>query len=275
MNTPWINGVLRWINLHPLWRRGRTQVWGSWLRAPTFDRWLALRLHRTGLMGVADRKLLEAQIKPGMNVVDIGANQGLYTLLFSRLVGENGRVLAFEPDDLLHDALQANVAFNHASNVQPFHCALGSQRGTMTLYRSLFNSGDNRLAAKTAQEGTREAVQVRIERLDEMLAGQRIDFIKIDVQGWEMEVFRGMQRLLDAPANARMAIFFEYWPQGLRDAGSDPVEPLEFLVQNGFDIYPSTGIISVGNMLTPNELSLTISGNKYINLYAARSGQRT
>ena len=272
MNTRWIKALLRWISLHPVWRAGRVRVWGNRLRPPTFDRWLALWLHRAGLIGAADRKFIQAHVKPGMTVVDIGANQGLYTLLFSRLTGESGKVLAFEPDDLLQGALRENLDFNRAHNVQPFHLALGAKRGAMTLYRSLLNSGDNRLSAKSAGEGPRQAVPVQIERLDEVLTGRRLDFVKMDVQGWEMEVFRGMQGLLDAPANTQMTIYFEYWPQGLRDAGSEPSEPLAFLIQNGFTIYSLRGSELAGMISDPTEFVGTVLGNTYLNLYAIRRG---
>lgn len=270
MKTSWFKACLRWFNLHPLWRRGRTRVWGSVLRAPTFDRWLALQLHRRGLMGVVDRRFLAAQVKPGMTVVDIGANQGLYTLLFASLTGETGKVLAFEPDDLLHDALRQNLEANAAGQVQNFHLALGSRPGTMMLYRSLLNSGDNRLASKSAKGGPREAVRVRIERLDEVLAGERVNFIKMDVEGWEMEVFRGMQRLLDAPANAEMAIYFEYGPQGLRDAGSDPLEPLIFLRDQGFAIHALQGSEMGPAVRDLDGLARSVPGTNYTNLYAVR-----
>ena len=270
MKTSWFKAPLRWINLHPFWRRGRTLVWQSRLRAPTFDRWLALRLHRAGLMGVADRRFLESRIKPGMTVVDIGANQGLYTLLFARLTGTDGTVLAFEPDELLHAALEENLAFNQARNVRAFHLALGSRRDTLTLYRSMLNSGDNRLASKSALGGLREAVQVQIERLDQVLAGEHIDFVKMDVQGWEMEVFRGMQELLDAPANANLTIYFEYWPQGLRDAGSEPSDLLTFLAEQGFTIYTLKGSETGVAILDPGEFYRTVRDHAYINLYAER-----
>ena len=275
MKTPWLKALLRWINLHPLWRRGRTRVWGNRLRAPTFDRWLALQLHRAGLMGVADRRFLEARIQPGMTVVDIGANQGLYTLFFARLAGENGRVLAFEPDDMLHAALAENVAFNGAASVHVYPVALGAKRDTMTLYRSLLNSGDNRLASKAAADGgPREEVRVRIERLDEMLRGERIDFIKMDVQGWEMEVFRGMKGLLDAPANVPLAIYFEFWPQGLRDAGSEPADPLNFLIGHGFTIHSlDEGQVGVA-ILDVEKFVRSVPGKTYVNLHATRGYPR-
>ncbi len=270
MKTPWLKALLRWINLHPLWGRGRTRVWGSRLRAPTFDRWLALQLHRARLMGTADRRFLETHIKPGMTVVDIGANQGLYTLFFARLAGAGGRVMAFEPDDMLHAALADNVAFNGAESVRTYPVALGAKRDTMTLYRSLLNSGDNRLASKAAGGGPREEVHVQIERLDEMLSGERIDFVKMDVQGWEMEVFRGMQGLLDAPANAHLAIYFEFWPQGLRDAGSEPSEPLNFLLGNGFAIHSLSGNQAFHDVVEVEEFVRSVPGDTYINLYARR-----
>ncbi len=263
---------MRWINLHPVWCRGRTRVWGNRLRAPTFDRWLALQLHHAGIMGVADQRFLQAAIEPGMTVVDIGANQGLYTLLFADLVGERGRVLAFEPDDLLYDALAENVAFNQARNVQLHHLAVGSGHGTMTLYRSLLNSGDNRLATKSPKDGLRETVRVQIERLDVTLAGQRIDFIKIDVQGWEMEAFRGMQALLDLPANRKIAIYFEFSPLDLQEAGTKPVEPLVFLKENGFEIHSFGRGNLVEPLLHPGALAESMPANGYINLYATRAG---
>jgi len=201
--------------------------------------------------------------------VDIGANQGLYTLLFSQRVGPAGRVIAFEPDDMLHAALADNVAHNRAENVRTHHLALGSQRGTMTLYRSLLNSGDNRLAADGRGGGPWEPVPIRVERLDEALAGQRLDFIKMDVQGWEMEVFRGMEGLLDDPRNQTLAIFFEYWPRGLRHAGSDPQELLRFLTARGFDLFHPSGEQAVAIEDAP-AFARSVTEGAYVNLYASR-----
>lgn len=245
-------------------------MWGSRLHAPTADRWLALRLHQLRLMGVDDAKFLRAHVQPGMRVVDIGANQGLYSLLLAQLTGAQGKVWAFEPDDLLHEALKRNVALNGVNTIQTRHAALGAEAGTMVLHRSLVNSGDNRLSATAAAAGLREEVPVRIERLDHALAGERVDFIKIDVQGWEMEVFRGMRGLLDEPRNAKLAIYFEFWPQGLRDAGSDPLELLHFLVANGFGVHqPQSGALGVERRDLV-ELTAELKGNSYTNLCAVR-----
>ncbi len=268
---PFINAPLRWFNHHPLWSGRTTRVWGRSLRAPTFDRWLALRLHQLGLMGTADKRFLTAQVRPGMTVVDIGANQGLYSLLFARLAGGGGKVIAFEPDDMLYRALAANVASNEGGNVRTRNTALGSRAGTMTLHRSLFNSGDNRLSPQAEQAGPREGVEIRVERLDQALAGERVDFIKMDVQGWEMEVLRGMQGLLDEPSQTPLAIYFEFWPQGLRDAGSDPLELLHFLTEHRFSIHQPRGGEPGQPVRDFATLVRSMKPGAYTNLYASHA----
>ncbi len=264
-----VQPLIRWINSLPIWRMGRVHVWGRDLRAPNFDRRLCLWLHRVGLMGKADREFLLTHVRPGMTVVDIGANQGLYSLLFAQQVGPDGCVLAFEPDDILHAALVDNLTSNHAHHVTAYHLALGAAPGTMTLYRSLFNSGDNRLAAVGSAERPCDAVLVRVERLDQVLAGRQIDFIKMDVQGWEMEVLRGMEALLDDPSQTNLSIYFEYWPQGLRAAGSDPLEPLEFLSAKGFRVLHTSGGQTRAVEDLP-ALARSVKTGAYINLYAVR-----
>ena len=204
-----------------------------------------------------------------MTVVDVGANQGLYTLLFSQRVGPSGRVLAFEPDHMLYGALQENTTDNKAHNVQTFNCALGSETGAMTLHRSLLNSGDNRLAQASSGTGLRETVQIRVETLDGMLAGQRIDLVKMDVQGWEMEVLRGMEQLLDDPRNEDLTIYFEYWPRGLTEAGSNPMELLSFLREKGFRLFQTRGA-ALEAVTDIGSFARSVPGGTYLNLYASR-----
>ena len=78
---------------------------------PTLDRWVALQAHRFGLMGKAEFLFFDSLIERNWHVADVGANQGLYTLYFSRQSPE-GRVYAFEPDPRLFSALKENVQRN-------------------------------------------------------------------------------------------------------------------------------------------------------------------
>ena len=261
--------LIRWINFLPVWRAVRVRVWGNRLRAPNFDRLLCLLLHRVGLMGKADHAFLLTHVRPGMTVVDIGANQGLYTLLFSRCAGPTGCILAFEPDDALHAALEENIAYNRVQNVQSYCVALGARDETLTLHRSLLNSGDNRLVLDGHKGNDSDSTRVRVERLDVMFAGRRIDFIKMDVQGWEMEVLRGMEALLDDPCNAALTIYFEYWPQGLHDAGSNPLEPLTFLSEKGFALFHINGQ-ATRIIRDLNGFTRSTREGSYVNLFASR-----
>ena len=264
-----IRHLVRWVNFLPVWRVGRVPVWGNHLRAPNFDRRLCLWLHRARLMGSADREFILTHLRPGMTVVDIGANQGLYSLFFAQRVGPEGRVFAFEPDDTLHAALVDNLAFNRARQVQAHHLALGAKPDTLTLFRSLLNSGDNRLASAGRADRPGEAVSVRVERLDHVLAGQRIDFIKMDVQGWEMEVLRGMEGIFNDPSQTNLSIYFEYWPQGLCDAGSHALEPLELLTAKGFNLFRTVGDQTkpIGDLPA---FARSVKPGTYINLHAVR-----
>jgi len=189
-------------------------------------------------MGRGGAALLRATVQPGMRVVDIGANQGLYTLLLAELVGERGSVLAFEPDPELFGALSRNCAANCVRNVDLQNYALGSASGSAVLYRSLLNAGDNRLAPGDRRDEFR-CVSVKVAALDELLAGRPVDFVKMDVQGWEWHVFNGMHHTL--VSNPSLKIYFEFWPYGLVRAGSDPLRLLTHLGSLGFTLYECSG----------------------------------
>ena len=85
------------LNHAAIWQRA-IKVWDRRIRAASLDRLVFLALHRTGLMGKEEAELLKKLVNPGMQILDVGANIGLYTLLLSRLTGEAGRVFAFEPE---------------------------------------------------------------------------------------------------------------------------------------------------------------------------------
>jgi FkbM family methyltransferase len=247
------------------WWRAPVATWGGRFQPPSADRLAYLWLHKLGIMG-ADRELLEAQVQPGMVVADIGANVGLYTYLLAKCVGERGLVYAFEPNPALFASLETNCRTNGVANARLHNVALGAQDDTLTLTRARFNSGDSRLSRRQASPSS-GAVSVPVRPLDALLEGRPLDFVKIDVQGWELEVFKGMRGQL---AGSRpMQIYFEFWPAGLRPVGSDPAELLAFLGQYGFRLYRTENHTLT---LLPDENSLegSVKGTKWINLMAIR-----
>src|ERR1051326_8980092 len=95
------------LNRLPLWSR-EVEVWGNRITATSLDRLLNLHLYHLGVRGKEDLRFFEQHLRPGMRVLDIGANQGIYSLMISRIVGQDGCVYSFEPDPGLFDSLRLN-----------------------------------------------------------------------------------------------------------------------------------------------------------------------
>lgn len=234
------------------------------MRAASLDRLLYLGLHRLGWMGEEEAKLLRKLVRPGMQVVDVGANIGLYSLLLAQLVGRNGTVIAFEAEPNLFACLRENCAVNDATNVFVFQRALGQANGVALLQRSVFHSGDNRLGDPLTGH---EAVEVKVERFDDAQPHSKPDFVKIDVQGHELAALTGMERALTICPNIR--VLFEFSPRALRKAGTPPDRLLEFFHERGFQLYETQGG-HLKRMHDSRRLISRLGGRRYTDLLAAR-----
>src|SRR5688572_14768172 len=124
--------LLAQLNSCRIWRFN-LRVAGNRFRPPTLDRLMALSLFRLGLMGRQELRLFRSLLRPGMTVVDVGANQGIFTLFCANLVGPTGSVIAFEPDPEMFSTLSNNVKANARHRVELHNLALGSQEGQLTL----------------------------------------------------------------------------------------------------------------------------------------------
>jgi FkbM family methyltransferase len=171
-------------------------------------------------------------LQPGMWVVDIGAHVGYHTIRFAKLVGRNGKVIAFEPCGPSFEILKQNVQRARLSNVVLERKAVGDQNGCITLYISPSRAGNTLISGKY-----HEYCQVEITTLDDYFNDNvTLDLVKIDVEGTEPAVLRGMQSLL---ARRKVkALILEFYPTLLRDWGT-PETPLELLknLLNDFNVY--------------------------------------
>ena len=135
--------------------------------------------------------------KPGDYVLDIGANVGDWTLPFAERVGPTGRVLAFEPVPYLAETVSKTAMVNRHSWVEVHNVALGSEETEALFSIEHGNSGGSRLGSRS---GDFSSITVRVRTLDHILAERpeidRIDFIKIDVEGHELAVLKGAQQTL-------------------------------------------------------------------------------
>jgi FkbM family methyltransferase len=177
-----------------------------------------------------ETSLLTAEVQAGMKILDVGANIGYYTLLFSKLTGESGCVYAFEPEPQNFALLRENLSRNGRTNVVASNLAASDQTGEAFLYLSTENYGDHQVYAS---DDGRQKVLIIMTPLDDCLTGP-IELVKMDVQGFEAHVLNGMRSLI--AANPRLTIFTEFWPEGLRRAGSDAAEFLRQLRAFDFEI---------------------------------------
>ncbi len=139
--------------------------------------------------------LMKNKIKPGMNVIDIGANIGLMTHMASKLVGSTGHVYSFEPDPELFQILNENIKLNQLENVTAFQIAVSNTCGKAVFSQNYEADGDGRLESKSMLKNT---IRVDVITLDDFCEKNTfdIDFIKMDVQGSEPKVFEGMKHLI-------------------------------------------------------------------------------
>jgi len=211
-----LGGLLAALNRLPVGERA-VRVDGDRLYAASPDRLLAALAWKTGLRERAERRLIAREVKPGMVAVDVGANLGVHTLALARAVGPAGRVHALEPDPANFRLLARAVTEARVAQVTLHRAAAAAQAGEMDLHLSAVNRGDHRLHPDAAP---RARVRVPVVVLDELLAGEpHVDFVKIDVQGAEVAVVRGLERTL--ARNRAVGVLCELSPGLLRQAGSD------------------------------------------------------
>jgi len=138
-------------------------------------------------------RIVMQRVHQGMTVVDGGANIGYYTLLFSHLVGASGTVYAFEPDPLMYQALLKNISENALTNVKAYEYALGRTSGVATFIAE--GGVSSRLSTETQLSD--QLITVQIDALDNLLqSAESIDFVKLDVEGAEIECLEGMRNII-------------------------------------------------------------------------------
>lgn len=178
----------------------------------------------------------KAHVKAGDTVLELGGNIGYFTCLFARAVGPTGRVIAYEPDPMLHRIAERNLAANGlAGHAEVRKAAVSDARGTATFYRAGRNYGNNSLYhdKRDALGGT--SFEVDVVTLDDDLDLERpLDFVKMDIQGAEINALAGMKRLL-AEQPPRLMLL-EFWPVGLDGMGHQPGEMLDCLAEAGYDV---------------------------------------
>lgn len=201
--------------------------------APYAEGKLVIRLndpcHYNHILGVHEPRVAEwlrRSVKPGMNVIDVGANIGTYTLLFARLVGAGGRVMGVEADPQVAEILALNVRVNALDNVDVVRGAAHSEAGRLRLGRATASSWFTGVYYQQAAEWF-EVAAYPLDALVRERGFVPVHLVKIDVEGAELAVLEGMREILARDRPVVLVELHNYNVQGpvhpalgkLRDAG--------------------------------------------------------
>lgn len=187
---------------------------------------------------IEESNFLKKFLKKGMNVIDIGANIGYYTVLFSKWVGDEGKIFAFEPDPNSFNILAKNISVNNCNNVSLYQNAVSEKEGSTSLFVNYKDPGDNRIIDFYAYDGDedRKKIETSMVTLDSIIdKDEKIDLIKMDIQGSEMLALLGMERTIND--NEKLNMFVEFWPYGIEKSGFSPQDFIEKIKSLGFKIY--------------------------------------
>ena len=192
-----------------------------------------LRLKGSGRYNV-DKLIFLSVVNRGDVVIDVGANRGYYTVLFSHLVGPTGKVHAFEPVPptfaTLKETVKSDARYN---NVELNSLALSDQNGTDTIYLPGTDDGQSSLRTHTSGSWSDEAAvksyEIKTNSLDTFAAEhniERLNFIKIDTEGAELLVINGGANVIERHHPIVYAEIFNDWSQDFHYTSADLVARL-------------------------------------------------
>lgn len=187
------------------------------------------------VLGVYERRkvhVIRHFLKPGMTFIDIGSNKGDFSLIAAKIMNGEGAILAFEPEPTNCLWIRRSIELNRYENIQLFEIALGDRNESTKLYLGE-KSGWHSLVPSLPSRNI-GAIVVQKRTLDSVLEEnvcQKVDIMKIDVEGSEMMVLKGAYKTL--MNNPSMTILLDIHPH----LGVDPFEVCNFLRELGFSIY--------------------------------------
>ena len=208
--------------------------------------------------------LMKKYIKAGDTVLDIGANIGFYAEILSGIVGEKGTVHCFEPDTTNFKHLKNRC--EKLTNVQINNKAVSDKTEVIKIYTSKQLNVDHRTYKPDEYD---EEIDINAIAVDEYLqSSTHLNFIKMDIQGFEMSAVKGMTKTLQSP---NLKMLSEFWPYGMRKAETSVLDYFYVLKQYNFYIY----LIENNQLIELTEEKvktfLDLPESTYMNIFASKA----
>ncbi len=233
---------------------------------PKGDFGVTLELDSTGEYEPLTTMMIEELLSDGSVFVDVGAHVGLFTVPACKWVGDGGKVVAFEPHPDNYAMLMRNVETNGMQAcVSVEHAAVSNNNQPIKLYPSAFNTGDHQVYPTAGRKG----IDIACVSLDSYFAkGERVDLIKMDVQGAEGAAFEGMKRVL--MDNEGIVVIWELSPSQLVACGSSAESVLGLLHELGFHSTIIDDVTGVKESVSSEELLARCPHDSYLNVLSKR-----
>lgn len=180
---------------------------------------------------------LMAEVRAGDVFVDVGAFVGLYAIAVAKRLSNGGEVVAFEPDPNNYAILEKHIRLNGiGSNATAVQCAVGSMDGSVA-----FDAGRGLESKVSTAPATGDGVTVRMSTLDSVFADRKVDILKVDVEGAELQVLQGGERLLKDDLRRPRVLFIEVHPYAWADNDTTSDLLLTFLGECGYSVFSLSG----------------------------------
>ena len=205
--------------------------------------------------------ILKKIIHSGDTIMDIGAGIGILTLFFRKLVGDAGMIYSFEPNSTAFSILNKNIKENALTNIQIENKAVSDTNSKVSFI--LNNSITGSRISRNDKDGISvDSISIDKYSIDNKI--KKINFIKIDTEGYDLMVLKGMTEIIES--NPELKIMVEYHTELLQEAGIDPKDLIKFLQQQNFKIYDMGGLFDRFELVEDLYLEMFVGTSNSTNL---------
>lgn len=239
---------------------------------PFYDQVISESIKAHGVWEPDEFNWVIENIKEGDTCINVGSNVGYFTCIMSKKVGKNGKVFSIEANPNFKFFLEENVKRTNMDNVSIIMSAAGNYSGNIDLFINSDNCGDNRvfnpkIVSSSSEDKFSEssyAISVSIDKVDNLVTTDKVDFVLIDCQGLDHEVIRGMSKIIK---ENHPKILTEFVPKWIDSLGESPENILEEYVNLGYDLLSPE--LHIHSPVSPKEMINAIekSGKWFINIF--------